>query len=266
MLHELLSYLIKKLKIIPEIGVELEFYFSKIEEHNLQSLIDIISSKITQLSCQITKEAHHFQYEIQTYHSNKIENLITDLLIVKEIIQEYTASFGGKANFFAKPYLNKAGNAFHIHVNLLNLHNENLFFNHNNCMSNTLLYCIGGLCSSIKKHMIFFAPRADSYLRYIHADINTPTTISWGGNNRSVAIRLPNITNNLSKCRIEHRVPGADCNYQNTVIAILQGIIHGIENKILPIPKTYGIASDPQYKLEKLPLNLQEATALNKQN
>ncbi|QXK92643.1 glutamine synthetase [Neoehrlichia mikurensis] len=241
MLKEVLNYLKEKFNIIPNIGIELEFYFEKVEEYNLQSLINTISLKINQLSCQIAKETHHYQYEIQTYNSSNIKNIITDLFTIKEIIQECTASFGGNANFSAKPYLDKAGSAFHIHVNLLNLYNENLFFNYNNHMSDTLSYCIGGLCSSIKKHMIFFAPNEDSYLRYIYADIDTPTTISWGGNNRSVAIRLPTITNNSSRCRIEHRVPGADCNYQHAIVSVLQA---------------YGIASDPQYKLEKLPLNL----------
>ncbi|UTO55950.1 hypothetical protein LUA82_02840 [Neoehrlichia mikurensis] len=48
------------------------------------------------------------------------------------------------------------------------------------------------------------------------------------------------------------------------MVSVLQGIAYGLKNQILPIQKTYGIASDPQYKLEKLPLNLKEAIKLNK--
>ncbi|QGR02230.1 glutamine synthetase [Ehrlichia ruminantium] len=259
MLEYTLNYLINNLNVIPVIGIELEFYFDNIPKNNFTLLINSIKNKLSCFSCNISQEKSELQYEIQTLHTSNISRLISEIDTFKEILQNNAEKFHGNTNFFAKPYLDKPGNAFHVHINLLDKNTNNLFSQQNNEMSTHLLYSIGGLCTLMKKHMIFFAPHHNSYLRYIHADIDTPTTVSWGGNNRSTAIRIPNTTNNPSSCRIEHRVAGADCNYKQVITSILQGIIYGIQNKIQPIPRTYGIASDSQYNLEKLPTSLDES-------
>ncbi|AHX04242.1 type I glutamate--ammonia ligase [Ehrlichia japonica] len=259
MLNYTLDYLSTKFNITPLIGVELEFYFDNINSNNISSLVTNIKERISPFNCNITKEQDSLQYEIQTSTTTKISNFILELNLIKEILADSIKHFGGSINFSAKPYLDKPGSAFHIHINLLDSNNNNLFFNQNNKMSDYLSYSIGGLCSLMKKHMIFFAPNNNSYLRYIHADIDTPTTISWGGNNRSASIRIPSTSTDPTKCRIEHRVPGADCNYNQAITSVLQGIIYGIEKKIQPPPKIHGISSDIQYNLEKLPLSLNEA-------
>ena len=259
MLHYTLNYLNSHLNIIPSIGVELEFYFDNIDPKYVSLLITNIKKKISPFNCNITKEQGNSQYEIQTSNTTNIFNLIFELNLIKEILEDSAKDFNGDINFSAKPYLDKPGSAFHVHINLLDSNNNNLFSTQNNKMSNYLSHSIGGLCSLMKKHMMFFAPNENSYLRYIHPDIDTPTTVSWGGNNRSTSLRIPSTSTDPTKCRIEHRVPGADCNYKQAITSILQGIIYGIEKKIQPPPKIYGISSDIQYKLEKLPLNLNEA-------
>ena len=259
MLEYTLNYLINKLSVIPVVGIELEFYFDNISQNNLGLLINNIKNKLSCFKCNITKEKSDLQYEIQTSHTTNISRLINEINTIKKILQDTTKDFDGTTNFSAKPYFDKPGNAFHVHINLLDKNENNLFSQQNNELSTYLSYSIGGLCTLMKKHMIFFAPYNNSYLRYIHADIDTPTTISWGGNNRSTAIRIPNTTNNPSRCRIEHRVAGADCNHKQVITSILQELIYGIQKKIQPIPRTYGIASDSQYNLEKLPLSLDES-------
>ena len=266
MLNYTLNYLSSHLNIIPSIGVELEFYFENIDPNDINLLIKNIKKKIFNFKCDITKEKDNLQYEIQIPNTTNISNLISDITLIKEILEDNVKNFNGNINFSAKPYLSKPGSAFHVHINLLDFNNHNLFSIQNDKMSSYLSYSIGGLCSLMKKHMIFFAPNENSYLRYIYADINTPTTISWGGNNRSTSIRIPNVTTTPEKCRIEHRVSGADCNYQQAITSILQGIIYGIGKKVQPPPKIYGISSDTQYKLEKLPLSLNEAIKCNIEN
>ncbi|UOD98931.1 glutamine synthetase [Ehrlichia ruminantium] len=259
MLEYTLNYLTNNLNITPVIGIELEFYFDHISLDNLKLVIDNIKNKLSCFNCNIIQEKSELQYEIQTSYTTNISRLISEINTIKEILHNTVQNHKGTINFSAKPYLDKPGSAFHVHINLLDKNANNLFFQQNNEVSTYLLYSIGGLCTLMKKHMIFFAPYSDSYLRYIHADIDTPTTISWGGNNRSTAIRIPNTTNNPNRCRIEHRVAGSDCNHKQVITSILQGLIHGIQNKIQPIPRTYGIASDLQYNLEKLPLSLDES-------
>ena len=266
MLNYTLDYLSSHLNIIPSIGVELEFYFDNVDQNDISLLITKIKKKISSFNCNITKEQDNLQYEIQISNTTNISTLIFELALIKEILEDSAKDFNGSINFSAKPYLDKPGSGFHVHINLLDLNNNNLFSIQNNKMSSYLSNSIGGLCTLMKKHMIFFAPNESSYLRYKHADIDTPTTISWGGNNRSTSIRIPSTSTDSTKCRIEHRVPGADCNYKQAITSILQGIIYGIEKKIQPPPKIYGISSDIQYNLEKLPLSLNEAIRHNIQD
>jgi glutamine synthetase len=134
----------------------------------------------------------------------------------------------------------------------VNSNHDNLFYINGQKYSDYLIHSIGGLCSMMKKHMLFFAPNDNSYLRFKYPNIHTPTTISWGVNNRTAAIRIPYFSNDFKKCRLEHRVPGTDCNLEQVLTAITEGMVFGIENKIIPPSRVYGIASDSQYKMESL--------------
>ncbi|MFV9839056.1 MAG: glutamine synthetase [Aaplasma endosymbiont of Hyalomma asiaticum] len=253
----------KKLGMCPVVGVELEFYVKGDADIFDIRLIEL-GRQLRALNLCVYKETCKNQYEVRTSYTRKISRLLTDLLSAKNILFSTAAEDGIALDFSAKPHLDMAGSAFHVHVNVVDEKAQNLFLiDKPGKMSEALLHSIGGLCSLMKKHMICFAPKESSYSRYKCPDIHTPTTVSWGGNNRSTALRLLNTTSSHEKCRIEHRVPGADCDYEVAISAILIGIIRGIEQKLIPPPKIFGLASDPQYKLEKLPTSLNEAKSLH---
>ncbi|MBV0899601.1 MAG: glutamine synthetase [Wolbachia endosymbiont of Fragariocoptes setiger] len=226
-------------------GIELEFYVEGIEcdlfLHNVQK-------KISWFKFYCEKETSINQYEIKSCCYDNFNVLTKHFKCVKEILTETSHSLGGHISFHAKPYLNRAGSALNVHVNLIDLNSNNLFYISNNKCSDYLFYSVGGLCFVMKKYMQYFAPNNESYLRFKYPDIHTPTTISWGVNNRTAAIRI--IPHPI--CRLEHRIPGADCDLREVLEAIVEGISFGIENKIAPPKRVYGIASDPQYKMEKL--------------
>ncbi|WP_447581897.1 glutamine synthetase [Anaplasma marginale] len=262
-LDRTLSHLRNKLGAHPLIGVELEFYVKGMEDEALEEeLFAAFLEDVRPLNWDVAKETHKSQYELQTSYGPDVQDLLANLFSVKKTLQRTAESFGGNLDFAAKPYIERPGSAFHVHVNLVDQNSNNLFSKRNSKMSDALLYSIGGLCTHMRQHMIFFAPHHQSYLRYTHADNNTPTTVSWGGNNRSTAIRLPDTSLAPENTRIEHRVSGADCDYEPAINAILTGLIYGIEGEIEPPQRIFGIASDPQYNLEKLPHSLQEATRL----
>lgn len=233
------------------LGIELEFYAEGMEEG---LFLNSINKKITPFGFLCEKENSINQYEVKSGCYNDASELTKHFELVKELLLITAHKFGGSISFKAKPYLNRAGSALNIHVNLIDLNSNNLFYCHEQKYSDYLLQSIGGLCAMMKQHMIFFAPNDDSHLRFQYPDIHTPTTISWGMNNRTAAIRIPNVG---SRCRIEHRVPGADCDLREVLKAIIDGIIFGIENKIAPPSIVYGIASDPQYKMERLFANIE---------
>lgn len=228
-------------------GVELEFYIEGIEKEHL--FLNSINNKIASLGFFCEKESSIHQYEIKSGCYADSNNLIKHFELVKELLTETAQKLDGNVSFKAKPYLDRAGSALNVHVNLVNSENSNLFYRNQQKYSDYLIHSIGGLCAMMKNHMLFFAPNNDSHLRFQYPDIHTPTTVSWGMNNRTAAIRIPESDD---KCRLEHRVPGADCNLEKVLIAIIEGIAFGIENKIVPPNRVYGVASDAQYKMESL--------------
>jgi glutamine synthetase len=244
-----------KFNISAILGVELEFYIEKIEE---DLFLTNIEDKIASLGFFCEKESSTHQYEVKSNCYISSDDLIKDFKLVKELITKTAHKLGGNVCFKAKPYLDRAGSALNVHVNLVDSNNNNLFYSHEKKYSDYLLYSIGGLCATMKKHMLFFAPNENSYLRFKYPDIHTPTTVSWGVNNRTAAIRIPDFSGDFKKCRLEHRVPGADCDLKKVLTAITEGIIFGIENKTAPPNRVYGIASDSQYKMESL-IDMKEA-------
>ena len=131
----------------------------------------------------------------------------------------------------SKPYPDRAGNGFHVHVSLIDKAGRNVFDGNGDAGSEMLLHAVGGLRSSMAESMAIFAPNLNAFRRY-QPHLFVPMASSWGYNNRSVAIRIPGGPN--AARRLEHRVAGADANPYLTVAAILAGMHHGIVNKIDP--------------------------------
>ena len=76
-----------------------------------------------------------------------------------------------------------------------------------------------------------------------------PSTVSWGGNNRTVALRVIAPETSKSQTRIEHRVASAAANIYCVVNAILESALEGIKREQYPkIKRVYGNAFDAQYE------------------
>ena len=81
--------------------------------------------------------------------------------------------------------------------------------------------------------------------------------MTWGTNNRSVAVRVP-----ISKPdanRLEHRIAGADANPYLVLAGVLAGMLHGIENKLVPPPAVEGNAYEGEGQGEELTDYMEEA-------
>jgi glutamine synthetase len=102
-----------------------------------------------------------------------------------------------------------------------------------------------------------FAPTVNSYKRLVEGAW-APTTLTWGIDNRTVALRVLN--NSANACRLETRVIGSDVNPFLAMSACLASGLYGIKKKMkLTQPPTNGNGY-----LEKsfgtLPSTLWEAT------
>lgn len=236
------------------VGSELEFYLPGMDENLLHIMSDKLANK-----CNIIKEESDGQYELQFPPTNEPLILADNMVYAKETINSLAKIYGLNALFDAKPFKCMAGSGMHIHINFL-INDKNLFAREDGGLESTYLkYAVGGLCVCMKGHMRYFAPNNLSYARFEHPDIYTPTKISWGNNNRTTAIRIPDTNNMPHIRRLEHRVPGADSNPYDVIAAILIGVQHGITHRIEPPKQTYGLAFDQQYGLESLPKSLKEA-------
>jgi len=92
-------------------------------------------------------------------------------------------------------------------------------------------HAVGGLLSTMADMTLAFAPHLNSYRRLCPGGL-APTTVAWGYENRTSAVRIP--AGAHAARRIEHRVAGADANPYIVLAAILGAALHGMEGRIEP--------------------------------
>lgn len=169
------------------------------------------------------------QYEINLNHIPDARRAADHALLMKRAVRGVARRHDIDATFMAKPYGNKSGNGLHVHFSILDKKGNNIFAGKNKKGSPFLRYAIGGLLHTMRDCTAIFAPNLNSYRRFA-AGSHAPTTVSWGYDNRSAALRVPD--SDIAATRIEHRVSGADANPYLMLAAILAGAYHGIVNKI----------------------------------
>lgn len=219
----------------PVIGLEREFYAANFSENLL--LDEPLFSKIV-------KETGPNQFEYILHHTADIPALMA----ADDVVIAALSQLG--ADFSAKPYADAPGSGLHLHIHLENEQGENVFTKQGEELSEPLAFAISGLLATMKAHMGTFAPTEASRARLQQPDKMTPTTLSWGGNNRATALRLPDTGTHFR--RIEHRVSGADAALPAAIEAILSGITHGLNERQLPPAQIYGDARLAEYGCEPL--------------
>jgi glutamine synthetase len=266
------------------IAGEIEFYLatplSDSQENDFLAklLLNLTQQNITIWNIQ--KEVAPNQYEVSLQPADP-ETAIKNTNLLKKIISTTAQEFSSSALFKAKPFEHLPGCGLHIHIGVYDSAGKPALgrkgkFGDREGESETMLHAIGGLCETMLKNFIHFAPNEASYKRFtaarnpavgdnpLQAYNNAPVNVSWGGNNRTTAIRIPVSTIDEDSRHIEHRVAGADADVASVINAIVEGIYSGIKNKISPPEKIYGNAFDKQYShLKPFPKTLDEAKKLS---
>lgn len=252
--------------LIPCIGVEIEFYLSKnIDPLELQTLLGI----------KVKKEKGDNQFEIDLPPSTNIIEYIGKISSTKSKIQIITKKLQGKVNFSAKPFLSDYGSSMHFHVNFVDsstlLQEDTLVATKQTSSSIVArprsgrdnpysLDIIGqSICHYMLDSFLIFMPNENDYLR-LDENFMAPTNVSFGNNNRTVAVRIPD----SFPRRLEHRIASPLTDPYLAIFTILNSILLGLEfpDKINNISKIYGNAFDQQYNLVPLPKSLAEALEL----
>lgn len=143
----------------------------------------------------------------------------------------------------------------HWHLHLLNDEGNYCFFKQEEELSDPLQWTLGGLLETMPALMPCFAPDEAAFVRLNSGADHIPRTLSWGGNNRSCALRLPESV--VPHRHIEHRVCGANADPIASVWALLVGIHYGIANKCKVPAQCYSDAN--REALTALPMSLEDA-------
>ena len=180
------------------------------------------------------------QYELTLHYRTNVMQAADDLVRLKRIVRLQARRHGVTACFMAKPIANYAGSGMHFHVSLQDVDGKNLFIETQEGQWNDRLrHCLGGMLETMGESMLVFAPHANSWRRFANQSY-APVSLSWGVNNRSVALRIP--AGDIRARRIEHRPAGVDANPYLVAATILAAMRHGMAKQSEPGPETTGNA------------------------
>jgi glutamine synthetase len=176
--------------------------------------------------------------------------------VYKTAAKEIAAQHGKSITFMAK-YDQREGSSCHIHLSLRGTDGELVFWD-DEAGTRSALYdqFVAGVLATAAEFTLLYAPNINSYKRFASASF-APTTIGWGSDNRTCAVRL---VGRGAGARMENRLPGADVNPYLALAAMLAGGLHGIEKGLELEPELVGnaYASDKP----KVPHTMPEARDL----
>jgi glutamine synthetase len=179
-------------------------------------------------------------YEAAIAHSGILEAGDRAVLF-KTAVKEIAYKHGIMATFMAKINENLPGCGGHVHQSLWDkTAKKNLFFDgkDKDSLSDTAKSYIAGQLHCLPYILPMFAPTINSYKRLVEGAW-APTTLTWGIDNRTTALRVLNGSSNA--CRIETRVIGSDVNPYLAMAACLAAGLYGIRKKMkLKQPATVG--------------------------
>ena len=153
-------------------------------------------------------------------------------VLFKTAVKEIAYRHGVMATFMAKISENLPGCGGHVHQSLMDKSGKkNLFFDAKDKlkMSELMRHYLAGQLYCLPHLLPMFAPTVNSYKRLVEGAW-APTTLNWGIDNRTVAIRV--INSGAKGCRMETRVIGADANPYLAMAAALGSGLYGIRKKL----------------------------------
>ncbi len=189
----------------------------------------------------------------------------------KYMVKAVAESHGMRATFMPKPFMNLTGNGCHINASLWDKTGKKNMFQDPKGelgLSQVAYTFLGGVINNVEALCSMFNPTVNSYKR-INAPRTSsgatwaPNTITYGGNNRTHMVRIPEDN------RIEFRLADGAMNPYLAPAALLACGLQGVKTK-----------SDPGKRLDidmyaeghkvrgakKLPLNLLDALRLTDKN
>jgi glutamine synthetase len=179
-------------------------------------------------------------YEAAILYANILEAADRAVLF-KTAVKEIAYKHGILATFMAKINEHLPGCGGHVHQSLWDKDaKKNLFYDAKDKlrMSDLMKSYVAGQLYCLPFILPLFAPTINSYKRLVEGAW-APTTLTWGTDNRTVALRVLSPGN--KSCRLETRVIGSDVNPYLAMAGSLAAGLYGIKHKLkLKQPATIG--------------------------
>jgi glutamine synthetase len=195
-------------------------------------------------------ECNYGQHEINFRYADALR-CADDHVLYKSAAKEIAAQEGMAISFMAK-YNEREGNSCHIHFSIAD--EQGSLFHRDQATFDAFL---AGQLKFARELTLMLAPNINSYKRF-SAGSFAPTTIAWGHDNRTCALR---VVGHGAALRFENRAGGADLNPYLALSALiaagLEGIDQGLELEAPFEGNAYASTDRP-----KLPTTLREARAL----
>lgn len=153
-------------------------------------------------------------------------------ILFKTAVKEIAYQHGIMATFMAKISEHLPGCSGHVHQSLWDQEGKhNLFYDSDakDKMSGLMKSYIAGQLHCLPYILPMIAPTINSYKRLVEGAW-APTTLTWGIDNRTVALRA--LPGHVKASRLETRVVGSDTNPYLALSACLAAGLYGIKNKL----------------------------------
>jgi glutamine synthetase len=249
-----------------KIGCELEFFL--LDKNKNKILEDKIIDEFCK-TIQGKREQGEGQIEIITNFTDDLLNLANKIENIKNKIHYFANQINCLACFDGKPFEDDCGSALQFNISLHDPKNYNIFDD------NLIEHCANGLLDSSHFMMLILAPKLQDYRRF-DLDLNrklfqlkkytAPVNLSFGGDNRSCAIRVCKSTESPNSKRLEYRIASAEADIYLALSAILIALEFGLTQRKSNYSTIYGNAFDDIYQLEKILKNIDEAQKYFYQN
>jgi len=234
------------------LGAELEFYL-KGRELDVRDLVTDLKSQYPHFE----EERGWDQFENVFEHRFDILDLIEEINNFKAAMKIEARKYGCMALFGPKPFDSDYGSALHFHLSLHDDYNINIFEDDEINSNRHLQNCIGGILDVLEESLYLLCRNDNAEFERFDGKYMAPQNVSWGGNNRSTSLRIPE--SEPKHRRIEFRVPSSNADPSTAILVLLFGLMNGLEINKNEYPRIYGNAFDPQYELKSFPDNCAEA-------
>ena len=240
-------------------GTELEFYlldpetrkpkdaniqvYSLARAARMEHVLGPIRQQINEMGIPIEQSNPEYapgQVEVNIRYDEALKSA-DQIIMFRSLVRQLAMIHGYMATFMAKPFIDQAGNGFHVHYSIWK--DGKNAFSEGGKLSKMGRSFLAGLQKHMPELSLCGNTHPNSYRRrapYTFA----PTNNSWGYDNRTVGLRV--IEGKDSAVRVEKRDASADCNPYYLLACDIAAGLDGIEQGLEPSDPCLGNAYEDE--------------------